>query len=122
MRHISVALTTRQIRARTKTVTRRLGWTHLQPGTLLQPVKKSRGLKKGERVEKIGRPIRVVRVSRERVSALLANEPYGSLEVSREGFGGELTPRMFVEFFCRTHRCRPSTYVTRIEFQHLETL
>jgi hypothetical protein len=57
VRNISFALTTAQVRARTKTVTRRVGWTFLKPGDLLQPVVKCRGLKKGERVEKIGGPI-----------------------------------------------------------------
>jgi hypothetical protein len=47
MRLISFALTTGQIRNRTTTVTRRLWWKNLKPGTLLQPVEKAPGLKKG---------------------------------------------------------------------------
>ena len=41
MRHMSFALTTKQIKSRTKTVTRRLGWTFLKPGDLIQPVEVS---------------------------------------------------------------------------------
>lgn len=62
---MSFALTSTQINDRTKTVTRRLGWSRLRPGTLLQPVVKAQGLKKGEKVQKVGGPIRVVSVRRE---------------------------------------------------------
>lgn len=121
MRNMSFMLTTEQIRNRTKTVTRRIGWSFLKPGTLLQPVVKCQGLKKGEHVEPIGGPIRVVHVSREKLGALLKTEPYGSMEVEREGFGGEMTPRMFVEFFGKTHpHCTRHTVVTRIEFSYVE--
>jgi hypothetical protein len=58
-RNISFALTTDQVRSRTKTVTRRLGWKDLKPGTLLQPVVKAQGIPKGGKVEKIGGLIRV---------------------------------------------------------------
>jgi hypothetical protein len=65
VRLISFSLTTDQIRNRTKTVTRRLGWARLKPGTLLQPIVKGQGIPKGGKVETIGGPIRVVRVDRE---------------------------------------------------------
>lgn len=52
MRNISFALTTEQIRNQTKTVTRRVGWANLKPGTLLQPIEKGQGLKKGDRARK----------------------------------------------------------------------
>jgi len=42
-RMISMFLTQQQVKARTKTVTRRLGWRWLKPGTLLQPVVKAQG-------------------------------------------------------------------------------
>lgn len=113
MRNISFALTTDQVRNRTKTVTRRLGWKTLKPGTLLQPVVKGQGLKKGERVEKIGGPIQVVSVRRERLDAI------EFADVRREGFT-RMGTLDFVEFFCRTHRCKPSTVVTRIEFRYVD--
>jgi hypothetical protein len=120
MRNISFALTKRQIRNQTKTVTRRVGWSWLKPGTLLQPVEKSQGLKKGERVKRVGAPIRVTSVRRERLSALLRKEPYGSMEVQREGFGGEMTPGVFVWFFAESHDCSEDAFVTRIEFEYTE--
>lgn len=59
---MSFALTTDQVRRRTKTVTRRMGWRRLKPGTLLQPIVKGQGIPKGGHVETIGGPIRVLRV------------------------------------------------------------
>lgn len=56
-------LTTDQVRNRTKTVTRRLGWKFLQPGDIVNAVKKGMGLKKGEKVEVLGQ-IKVVRCNR----------------------------------------------------------
>lgn len=117
MRNISFALTTPQIRNRTKTVTRRLGWVRLQPGTLLQPVVKAQGLKKGEHVEKIGGPIRVVSVRREALRAITADD------CRREGLP-DLSPAEFVTMFERTHRSQANFYtgvgeeVTRIEFTY----
>lgn len=73
MRNISFAKTLDQIRQRTKTVTRRTGWAWLEEGTLLRPVEKAMGLKKGEKVQPIfddGTCIRVVSVRRERLDAI----------------------------------------------------
>jgi hypothetical protein len=66
MRNISFSLTTEQFKARTKTVTRRLGWTFLEPGTVLMGCEKCMGLKPGEKIVRLGR-IRVVSVRRERL-------------------------------------------------------
>ena len=44
MRNISFSMTTEQVRRREKTVTRRLGWSDLKPGTILQAVEKAQGL------------------------------------------------------------------------------
>lgn len=54
MRNMSFSITTRQVMARTKTVTRRLGWLHAYPSQQVLPVEKSRGLRKGEKVRPIG--------------------------------------------------------------------
>lgn len=123
MRHISFALTTAQIRTRTKTVTRRLGWKFLKPGTLLQPVVKSQGIPKGGHVEKIDGPIRVISVRRESLAMLVDDYRsvfnYGRGEVDREGFKG--TPvEEFVDMFCATHRCERDAEVTRIEFEYVK--
>jgi len=111
MRWISFALTTGQIRHRTKTVTRRLGWKSLTAGTVLKGALKCQGLKKGEHPVEIAR-IRVVAVSRERLDAITAED------VRREGFS-EMSPQDFVSFFCEANKCEPDTEVTRIEFEYV---
>lgn len=116
MRNISFALTTDQIRAGTKTVTRRMGWLHLKPGDLLSPVVKGMGLKPGEKIERIRPPIRVKQVTRELLSHM--HLPCNELECYLEGFP-EMTPAQFIEMFCKSHKgCTPNTMVTRIEFEY----
>ena len=106
---MSFSLTTRQMRARTKTVTRRLGWWFLKPGDLLCAIEKGRGLKKGEKVKRIA-IIRVVSTGPERLNLITAQD------VKLEGFTG-ITAEGFVEEFCRIHRgCKPETEVNRIQF------
>ena len=121
MRNISFALTTEQIRNRTKTVTRRLGWTFLREGDLLQPVVKAQGLRKGEHVEKIGGPVRVVNVRREYLRKVSILPSYGRDEVIREGFRG-LTRTQFVKFFAVAHQCDEDVRVTRIEFEYIDVV
>jgi hypothetical protein len=121
MKNISFALTTQQIKDGKKTVTRRLGWLKLKPGDLLQPVKKCMGLKKGESMEPLRGPIRVISVRREPLRKLTDNKVYGFLETRREGFYNTVYewPSVFVDFFCSTHKkCTPDTLITRIEFEY----
>lgn len=108
---MSFALTTEQMLARTKTVTRRTGWATLKPGTLIQAIEKGQGLRKGEKVRKLG-VIRVVDVRRERLEAITKRD------VEREGFPRHY-PGEFVSMFCRANECTRETMVTRIEFEHL---
>lgn len=112
---MSFAYTTRQMRKRQKTVTRRLGWLNLKPGDLLQAVVKCMGLKKGEKMEKIC-VIRVIAVRRERLCAMNNNFLYGLMECKREGFA-DLTPEQFVEMFCQANKCKRETKITRIAFE-----
>lgn len=133
MRNMSFALTTAQVRNQTKTVTRRLGWTRLKAGDHIQPVVKGMGLRKGESPEKIGGPITVVDVRRERLCDITP------AECVLEGFP-EMTPAQFVQMFRASHRvpaggpgqfaaggrrlrsvpCEPDEEVTRIEFAYVE--
>lgn len=113
MRNMSFALTTDQVRNQTKTVTRRLGWATLTPGTLLQPVVKGMGLKKGESPEKIGPPVRVVSVRRESLTEM------SHAECRREGFPDK-GPTWFVEMFAKHNGCQWNDEVTRIEFEYTE--
>ena len=119
MRNISFALTTDQIRAGTKIVTRRMGWLNLAPGTLLQPVRKGMGLKPGEKIERLRGPIRVTSVRRESLRRMLDEPRYGQLDCFYEGFP-DYTPASFIDMFCRSHKgCTPDSVVTRIEFEYL---
>lgn len=54
MRQMSFSLTTPQVLARTKTVTRRIGWWYLRRGQILRAIEKGQGLKKGEKVRLLG--------------------------------------------------------------------
>ena len=108
---MSFALTTPQIISRKKTVTRRLGWKNLRPGTLLLAVQQARGLKVGE----IYRPLAVIRV--ERVSTQALNI-IGDQDVMREGFPW-LSDVEFIRHFCAAMGCAPHAQVTRIEFSYL---
>ena len=119
--NISFSLTTPQFRARTKTVTRRLGWLKLKPGDVLQSCEKCQGLKKGEHPVKLGK-IKVVHVRREPLTALLHTHAegmlYGVTECEKEGFPHK-TPEQFVSMFCLHNKCLPSSIVTRIQFYYL---
>lgn len=117
---MSFALTTEQVRRRKKTVTRRLGWRDAKPGTVVQPIVKGQGLKKGETVERIDGPIRFVDVRLERLDRMVDEPEYGRAECIREGFP-DLTPAEFVVMFCQHNRCAPFDRVTRIEFEYLES-
>ncbi len=124
MRNISFALTTEQVRQQTKTVTRRIGWQTLKPGTLLQPVVKAQGIPKGGHVEKIGGPIRVVNVRREALSKLVTSSySWARKEVVAEGFP-HMTHFEFFGMFSKTHGAKSEDQalkmqVTRIEFEYL---
>ena len=119
MRNMSFALTTDQVRAGTKTVTRRMGWKFLKPGELIQPVRKCMGLKPGEKIEKLRGPIRVVSVRDESLWYMWLEPTYGLAECKLEGFPG-LTPLDFIDMFCASHKgCQRDSIVTRIEFEYL---
>lgn len=49
MRRMSFSMTTAQMYARNKDVTRRFGWWFLKPGDRVMTVEKAMGLKKGEK-------------------------------------------------------------------------
>ena len=118
MRNIAFSMTKDQVRARTKDVTRRVGWAWLKPGTLLRGVEKGMGLKKGEKVKELA-TIRVVDVRRERLDLLVdpALGDYGADEMRREGFPG-LDPQDFMlRYLCSVD---PDALITRIEFEYVE--
>jgi hypothetical protein len=113
MRNISFAITKQQVKARTKTVTRRVGWHDLKPGTILQGVEKAQGLKKGEKVKPLCK-VRVVSVTPTTLLQLTEED------VVREGFPG-MSLDEFVTMFCKSHKgCTPATEITRIEFEYVD--
>lgn len=113
MRNMSFALTKDRILDKTKTVTRRQGWMFLKPGDLIQPVERCMGLKKGEKVTKIGGPIKIVDLHRELLDGIPEED------VTREGYPG-MNPAEFVKMFCTHMKCKPSNHVMRIEFQYID--
>lgn len=120
MRNISFSLTTPQIRARTKTVTRRVGrfWTRLRIGEVLCACEKTQGIKKGGIVRLC--EIRVVDVGVEDLRVLHNFPSYGAKEVVAEGFP-RLTPMEFIVMFVQhMPKVTKDWQVTRIEFEYVE--
>jgi len=110
-RNMSFALTTAQFMSKQKTVTRRLGWGFLKAGALVCGVKKVRGLKKGEKITRLGL-IKILSVRQEPLNAI------SQADVAKEGFP-DLTPAQFIAFFCSYHNgVAADTLVNRIEFKH----
>lgn len=112
-RNMSFFLTTQQVRDGTKTQTRRIGWWTVPMGTVVNAVVKSRGLKRGERVECICQ----IRIIDKRTEAL---EEITQEDVIAEGFP-DLTPYLFVLMFLNMHKgATPATLVNRIEFEYIQ--
>lgn len=113
-RLMSVALTAPQVRARSKTVTRRAGWRFLRPGDHLTLCPKVMGFRLGEHPERIV-DVEILSVSRERLDAITP------ADVAAEGFPEMTGAAEFVRFFCDHHKgCRPDSEVTRIEWRYLD--
>ena len=100
-----------------KFVTRRLGksWIKLKPGDFIQPVMKCQGLKKGEHSVKLGYPVEIVSVKREKLTDITEADiiKEGFLTMSRGGF---------IAMFLKMHKIPPvefsEVWVTRIEFKY----
>lgn len=99
-----------------KDVTRRTGWRFLKAGTHVCAVKKSMGLKPGEKMVTLG-VCDVVKVSRVRLDRITKKD------VIREGFP-EFTRAEFVHMFVTSFPrdwggriTTPETIITRIEFK-----
>jgi hypothetical protein len=116
VRNMSFTLTTRQVRAGTKTVTRRLGWVNLKPGDVLMACEKCQGIPKGEKVVKI-RAIRVVSVYPEPLHRISYGWDEG--ETAREGFP-DLGNAEFIAMFMKAMKCGLDAWVNRIEFEYVE--
>ena len=112
-RNMSFALTTEQFKNKTKTVTRRFGWSFLIPGDIVCGVEKAMGLKKGEKIKRLGL-IRIVSVRKEPLCLITVDD------CKKEGFP-EIEPSDFVEML-RDHygpKITDLTPVNRIEFEYI---
>jgi hypothetical protein len=112
-RNMSFMLTTEQVRNKTKTVTRRLGWWNLKEGDIVNACVKCMGLKKGEKVEKICQ-IRIKNVRKERINQITDSD------LIKEGFP-DWNRYQFIKMFLDSHKCKTGvvTPVNRIEFEYL---
>lgn len=106
-RRMSFSKTIEQVRAGTKTVTRRNGWLHARPGMRIVAIEKGMGLPKGARQTVIRADLVVVDVRREPLDAITAED------VAAEGFPGR-SPAWFVQMFGGD----PKRLITRIAFRY----
>jgi hypothetical protein len=111
---MSFAMTTPQVEDQSKTITRRLGWKHLKVGDLVQPALKCMGLKKGEKIKKVGPPVRITSVRMEALEEITAED------VRKEGFP-DWGVQEFIAFFCKLNKCAPTHIVNRIEFEYINS-
>jgi hypothetical protein len=109
---MSFALTTEQFKNRTKTVTRRSGWGFLESGDVINGVEKAMGLKKGEKIKRLGQVV-VVSTDWEPLNTITQED------VIKEGFP-HMTPTEFVEFYMSKSGCQADELVNRIEYEYLE--
>jgi hypothetical protein len=119
-RNMQFAMSANQIRDKTKTVTRRIGWGFLRPGDILNACVKCTGLRKGEKIQRLAQ-IRIIRTRIEPLSRILKDEAYGAAEATKEGFKG-WTGDQFVDMLS-DHMELPfgiDTLVNRIEFEYVE--
>ncbi|BFM16246.1 hypothetical protein R50073_24290 [Maricurvus nonylphenolicus] len=110
-KNMSFAMTIPQIKARTKTVTRRFGWWQLKEGDVICAVEKAMGLKKGEKVVRLGM-LGVKSVRREKLNAITREDCIA------EGFP-DMTPEQFISMLCKQYNCKPDRICNRIEFGYL---
>lgn len=109
---MSFSHTTEQMRAGTKDITRRTGWSWLRPGDRVRAVEKTMGLKKGERVKPIAE-IEIVSTRSESIGAVTQED------VIREGFP-EMSREEFVRLLCKITKSKDDTRkVNRIEYRFI---
>ena len=108
MRNMSFSITTRHMKDRKKTVTRRFGWWFLKPGDIVMACEKCMGLKKGEKVKKLY-PIRI-KTTKAELPGKITRE-----ECIKEGFP-DMTPKQFTKMLLKYNKKKHYDFVNRIEF------
>jgi len=112
--NMSFSKTKEQVRNRTKTVTRRLGWWFLKPGDRLCAIEKGQGLKKGEHVVRICQ-IEIISVRKEQVGDIYCQPD----DLRKEGFP-DLTIPDFIAKLCGNRKIENLMKdVNRIEFKYI---
>lgn len=127
-RLMSTSLTEQAVRERRKTVTRRLGWQDLTPGTHLTLCKKVMGRKRRDgTVEPLVRlaEVEVVSVRRERLWDITDDDILRECvdpAVFEEHYvdTGQPTTGAWVAWFCEQMDVMPDAVVTRIEWRYLD--
>lgn len=125
---MSTSLTEQAVRERRKTVTRRIGWQTLTPGTRLTLCRKVQGRKRRDgTVEPLERlaEVEVVDVRREPLWDItdddIAREAVDpALFEERYTDTGQPTTGAWVAWFCEQMNVMPDTTVTRIEWRYLD--
>lgn len=121
MRNISFSMTTPQHKDGSKDVTRRFGWWNLKPGDRLMAVEKAMGLKKGEKMVRLGE-IEIVSVRREPLNRMVLEPEYGAEEMRREGFPfGLRDPAEFVRRMTPAGKTADCP-VNRIEYRRVKNV
>jgi len=110
MRNMSFAMTTEQFLDGSKDVTRRFGWWFLKPGDKVMAVEKAMGLKKGEKIKKLG----VIEIVSARIEPLYDMTKEDCI---REGFPN-MTPLEFARMLSPKNQ---NAAVNRIEFKRLDS-
>ena len=112
MRNMSFSMTEAQMRDKSKTVTRRFGWAFIKPGDLVMACVKTMGLKKGEKMDRIG-PIRILSTRWEPLNAITKED------CIKEGFP-DMEPADFVAMLLVAYPKKfKVSSVNRIEFEHV---
>ncbi len=112
----SFTLTTAQMYACTKDVTRRNGRV-AKVGETVQAIEKGQGIPRGQHIKIIGQ-ILYLSVRDEPLRRMLDDLEYGRAECIREGFP-DTKPHEFVTMYCLANKCTPEQIVHRVEFKHL---
>ena len=112
MRNMSFSMTTRQMKDRTKTVTRRFGWLFLKPGDKVMACIKCMGLKKGEKIERLY-PIEILNCRGEALYQIT------KADCIKEGFP-DMSPNDYVWMMKKKFKCDRDKIVNRIEFKEIQ--
>ena len=113
MRNMSFFNTLGQFLAGMKTVTFRLGWDDLYPGDRIMAIAKGQGIKKGEKVQRLGE-IEIIAVR------LIQVYEISDADIILDGFGG-MPKSEWIKWFCRQMGCHEGRWVSRIEFRRINS-